>query len=586
MIKKTKFHLAFISIVILYLAILIRLEQKLFWQHFVYPILEIILWAYIINAIRRTNHKFSQFIAIGVFSIFSLIYLIQISSLSLSGSLISSLALENIDQAQTVSNSTKIFMTVVWILLIAIYYKSPKLPPTRKRTFALLSLLVILQVILISKVIGNNDGKLRKRDIPVTNFFFFFYQHSRTKIINNLLCTPQNQQGSREKSIIYQSSPPQIEPNSGKNNVILLFIEGFSSKLLTYSSGGEPLMPNLQQFANQPSPQTLSIQNYYNHTAATYRGLYGQLSSTFPEVDRNKNSELSQNIEILKNIQADSIISLLNKDNYHTVFYSTDDSENQIHSGLKTFGFTDFYTRDEVENNIPVCEEGGHLSAESAFEGLQYVIDVTVNKTKAKHNNAPFFIATYLNSTHAFLDGKMCASAYQGGNNIVLNRFHNMDKAFGNFLAKFKSSKLAKNTILLVTADHATFPEEPYKALFDADTQESLYFVDQIPLLINSPTHMLPKQMDAQYTNSLRLAPTLAAMLNLPQSPNDFLGNSLFDNQISETGLEKISSLGTDFYTYQNGNVIGTKKDNRIDLIYQHYAKHRVCGITNGPTSK
>src|SRR3546814_4486104 len=45
-----------------------------------------------------------------------------------------------------------------------------------------------------------------------------------------------------------------------------------------YGSTYPGLTPNLQALAGD----TMVVDNYYNHTAATYRGLQGQMTSGFP----------------------------------------------------------------------------------------------------------------------------------------------------------------------------------------------------------------------------------------------------------------------------------------------------------------
>src|SRR5690606_16217047 len=116
----------------------------------------------------------------------------------------------------------------------------------------------------------------------------------------------------------FAGKPPVAQPN-----VIVLFIEGMSARTLEpYGSTYPGLTPNLQALARDtmvadnyynhtaatyrggPSARTLDpcgstdpgltpnlqavarytmvVDNYYNHTAATYRGLQGQMTSGFP----------------------------------------------------------------------------------------------------------------------------------------------------------------------------------------------------------------------------------------------------------------------------------------------------------------
>src|SRR3546814_14333238 len=72
----------------------------------------------------------------------------------------------------------------------------------------------------------------------------------------------------------FAGKPPVAQPN-----VIVLFIEGMSARTLEpYGSTYPGLTPNLQALAGD----TMVVDNYYNHTAATYRGLQGPMTSGFP----------------------------------------------------------------------------------------------------------------------------------------------------------------------------------------------------------------------------------------------------------------------------------------------------------------
>jgi lipoteichoic acid synthase len=81
--------------------------------------------------------------------------------------------------------------------------------------------------------------------------------------------------------LVYQQPLP-FRTNNGvpeKPNVILILAEGVSSRLLNpYSNKHPNLTPALLEF----SKQSMVVDSYYNHTAATYRGIRGQLCSYFP----------------------------------------------------------------------------------------------------------------------------------------------------------------------------------------------------------------------------------------------------------------------------------------------------------------
>jgi hypothetical protein len=73
----------------------------------------------------------------------------------------------------------------------------------------------------------------------------------------------------------------QLKENK-KPNIIIIFTEGFSAEVLdVYNNLDLNLTPNL----NKLYERSLVFNNYYNHTAATYRGLRGQMISGYQFLD-------------------------------------------------------------------------------------------------------------------------------------------------------------------------------------------------------------------------------------------------------------------------------------------------------------
>ena len=72
-----------------------------------------------------------------------------------------------------------------------------------------------------------------------------------------------------------------IDRRIEKPNIIIIFTEGFSARTSSiYNEKFDKLTPNLEDFSKNKS--SMLIDNYYSHTAATYRGLHGQLCSIYP----------------------------------------------------------------------------------------------------------------------------------------------------------------------------------------------------------------------------------------------------------------------------------------------------------------
>ena len=80
----------------------------------------------------------------------------------------------------------------------------------------------------------------------------------------------------------YVSSPLQKK----NPDVVLIFTEGLSQNIIDDERN---IMPNVRMYEDK----SLNFTNYYNHTAATYRGLIGQLYSGHQYNNNDENTLIS-----------------------------------------------------------------------------------------------------------------------------------------------------------------------------------------------------------------------------------------------------------------------------------------------------
>ena len=189
---------------------------------------------------------------------------------------------------------------------------------------------------------------------------------------------------------------------------------------------------------------------------------------------------------------------------------------------------------------------------------------------KNENNSAPFLISTYNLGTHAFLKGNKTQKNYGIGDNGALNRFHQFDLALGKFLDYFFNSSYSKNTILIVTADHATYPEPPVLKALSAEPRYQKYFIDKIPLLIFSPYHQLPSKYDAQVRTSIDLAPSVLHMLNINHYECSFLGNSIF-TQKHENHVAVAAESDVFYKISEDGKIKRLHSSQNLDTKYNNF---------------
>ena len=288
-------------------------------------------------------------------------------------------------------------------------------------------------------------------------------------------------------------------------------------------------MPNALKFGQE----SLNFTNYYNHTAPTYKGLRGQLFSAFQYYEGYEGTKNAAQIKARLNTPLIGIPQILRQNGYASTFINPEPNHKQFTPYLNQLGF------DQVVSGKKSQWTG---SGSSAFlsdkENFNLLFD---EATQMNAQNKPFFLGTYTLQTHN--SWNVLDNPYGDGKNAVLNKFHNFDTIFGDFLKKFKASSLSKNTILILTTDHASYSSPDYASTMD-DTRTA--FASTIPLMIYYPG-VKARDINVAGRNSLGLAPTILDMLNIQKTKNYFLGTSLFTNQ--PTKYEYTTEIGQDFYT-------------------------------------
>jgi lipoteichoic acid synthase len=178
--------------------------------------------------------------------------------------------------------------------------------------------------------------------------------------------------------------------------------------------------------------------------------------------------------------------------------------------------------------------------------------------SKALHDRAqansgpPFFWAAYNHGSHAFLDVPEGGHRYGDGSNSALNRFHELDTSISRFLAAFEASAFAKDTLLIITSDHSSYPEPPVVEAF-ADATLSPYFIDRIPLMIRVPGVKKGMRFENGIHTSLDLAPTVLHLMGIDDAEHAFLGESIFAVQPAKK--QRWAAIGSEFYRINSAGV-------------------------------
>lgn len=375
---------------------------------------------------------------------------------------------------------------------------------------------------------------------------YAFYETAKLYYLQQTF-KPSEKIGDAGKSFLKTSvfiTPLQNNNNFKGRNVIVIFAEGFSSEIIGNSKMAHfPITPNLDKL----STEALSFKNYYNHTAATFRGLRGQLTSGYQF--RDGLTDAGTGIAQLSNVEINNIYlhrqtslpEILKEYGYKSYFIASTEKNSPLNTMLKTLNFDKVLGMGDF-----IGYQRDRMTDKQTFNALQYFLRSQENK------NERFFIGVYPSGTHHGQDSPN--EKYFDGSNPLYNKFYNYDFQLGKFVDFFRRSSFYGNTLLIITSDHSTFPSTEYKKSFNSDSR---YFVDKIPFLIIGK-NITPEVLDAGGENSLSFAPTILHMLGIQYSMNYFLGCSLLDKTCTSP-FSHLSAIGSDYFN------IG--KENHVELI-------------------
>ncbi len=334
------------------------------------------------------------------------------------------------------------------------------------------------------------------------------------------------------KDYIYNAEVPfpakrnQFNPGEPLN-IIIFFSEGLSARVIQpYNNQYPDLTPNIADFTSS----AMKVDNYYNHTFATYRGLLGQLCSIFP---------MHAGGQTIQQTDYYCLGDLFNEEGYDTYFlFSQQKKKTDLDELLAKTSINHLLAQDDLRHLYLADEPAKRplaLSDQQFFKAAIEHLHSLEHQLKTG-DETPFFMGLYNIGTHAYYHMSDDGVTYKEQDNYILNAIHNYDNAFGKFWLYFKQSALFNNTIVIFTADHAHFQGKDFASLVSMQQDYQSYFVDKIPLLIYHPRMELPMSFDAKHTSSLDLAPTIAQLMKFKNRSNSFLGQSVFE-RVSNEGL-------------------------------------------------
>jgi phosphoglycerol transferase MdoB-like AlkP superfamily enzyme len=511
----------------------------------------------------------------------ALIYIAQGFSLYLSNNYLTVLALENSAERRLTNspllNSVLAGFIGVWVGLIIVHrvLKQSAQPIKARRTTPILLMLVCVGSITYTSLNAGETGWLaiQENESPVISLTNTLALTAARKIsdyraaldvFNRPAYMADSEPFPFQKKFAFNSKIPfeRLSTNGIRPNVIVIFAEGFSARFISaYGGARTDLTPNTDKLAHR----TLQVDNYFNHTAATHRGLQGFLVSAYPAAggaEEGTGWEEGDNAKVLAKIHYKTLTRTLKDKGYETFFISPHPDRINLNSMLQALDFDKVYSLPSLQEEFldgRATLTKSSVSDKDLFLSLKRFLE----RRKASGQDQPFFLSIYNIGTHAFLDVGEEGVKYGDGSNAVLNRMHNYDAQLEQFLSYFFASEYQRNTILVFTSDHATYPEPAMIAAVKGEEYQP-YFVDRIPLLVYAPGIQLPKRYDADGRTSVDLAPTLLNLLGIQDRSNSFLGRSIFErHRLLPFGMV---AIGRQFYATDKD---GVHSEENMPAVYQ-----------------
>lgn len=323
------------------------------------------------------------------------------------------------------------------------------------------------------------------------------------------------------------SKPDELSDNP---NIILIFTEGLSRHII-YDDRN--IMPNVKEYENK----SIHFINYYNHTFATYNGISGQLYSGWQNVMEEEN--------VLISIQ-----DILKDQGYTTAFINVEPHNDTFSSYIGSMGFDRVITNADISTS-----QANSISDRDAY-------DILFNSANTLNEDGPFFLVIYTFGTHVSFDSP--DQTYGDGSDAALNKFYNSDYYFGEFIKKFNNSSLSDNTMIVYTADHASYADSDYRAAFPNADRES-ESLDEIPFFIYYEGCQTVR-FDAAGRTSLDMAPTVLDFLDI-SSNNYFLGSSVFAERYGNVYETYFSTGLSNIWTINNGHISDLKGNDYNNMV-------------------
>ena len=510
------------------------------WLLFPFCVIELILLFAITSVVTCKSYVIGYILNV----VLLFIYSAQLFIYYFTGEFISLLMLENVNMTASLGDSMRTYFLTALPFIVLLFLPISRLNAEKIKKGILIAVgaLYVVSMVVAPKISATHLSPFSNTiNLGIQSLYLLDRKVS-------------DEEKVRLMQYFYRDSIPGAAPmlrnfKSQSPNVILMLTEGLSAEVLDfYNDGSRNLTPNLNELA----AQSMIFDNYFNHTAATYRGVRGTLYSGYQMTGGYNNDKTGfgqislDNLRQKMEVSTVSLVDMLKESGYSTCYVNPEPQSKLIHAYVSSFGVDTLVAGPYLDVK--------YLTDKQTFEVME---DVVLSLEKKEE---PYLVICYNVGTHHGFDSSDVK--YGDGSNPDLNKFYNFDYWFGKFFNKMKDAGVFDNTIFVFTADHAAYPAPEYCETFNTDRKD---FIGRIPLFVYC-TDIEPVRYDVGGRNSLSLAPTLMDLLGKTAYPNYFLGTSLFLQPESE--LNYMSAQGPLYHCTKGGTVVPvSNRDRRVKII-------------------
>ncbi len=304
-------------------------------------------------------------------------------------------------------------------------------------------------------------------------------------------------------------------------NIIIVSVESFSKFFLELEQHGlKDLTPNFLDFKRE----AYTFENMYSSVFPTVRGVIAALGSSIYNITKLRGVKYLYRPPIMSKFLL--LSDILKERGYKTVY---------IHGWRGQFAGMEeaFVKRQHFEKfySLKSRELLNFIKSKAKSNRLwdQDVFGYAVKMLKEKRPGEPFLMCISTMDFHPPYHPHYKHPNAEGNN--LLNCLYSTDKAFGVLWNYFKHSPYKDNTLLMVAADHAKFPNKEYADIRRRYENFPRKVCDYIVSMIYFPGNRKWKgRSNYTLSTNLDIAPTILDVMDI-DIENPFLGLSIFSER-------------------------------------------------------